>query len=429
MNQLVELSSEEFTQLCSMVSMDKKPFHVLRLKKALEKRQTTTSRSRDPSPTLYSLPAVTPANSRVLSTSQSSAVFNPPSPGPTCAAPPLLASVRPIEQQESSGKSFLPPFLQSDTKNSDFSSLLDSQTLIQNSLGPPPCSTNTWDEPRKAIIKKHSMIHHENVREFEQHINEASYQLCMRDPTLLVRRDELLLLSKRAVRQGYDYHNINTKPSLSVAPVVGTKRNQASHESAPLAKRNYCDPNAKLFTRERLSRMKTIQAEMNANVELQKVKLIAMDEAKSRGDVLTTKTLQEHIDSLMAEQQQLTNAYNILKRRQTRSERYYRHKEKRNASDEQNTTSALDSGPTLGPIEPIISVGDEHLALKDADGFPIIDLKTKKRKTTPRKIKTEREGSPSNNDPSDSAVKNLVDNISNVTDQVNSIFGREEIKW
>lgn len=432
--QLMELSSDEFQQLCSMISMDKKPFHVLRLKKALEKRQlettTPTTQTRQLSPTLYSLPAVTPDNSRELSTSHSSTVFNDPSP-----ITPALIPVRSIDQQDTtSRKSFLPPFLQSDSQSSDFSSILDSETHVQNALGPPPCRANTWDKKRKAIIRKHAVIHHDNVREFEQHVNEASYQLCLRDPTLLVRKDELCLLSKRAVRQGYDHNHINTKPSLSVAPVVGTKRDLNLQEDTPQAKRNFCDPHEKLFTRERLSRMKTLQAEMHANVALQKVKLIAMDEAKSRGDMLTSQTLQEHIDSLMSEQQYLTGAYNVLKRKQSRSERYFKYKERKNASDELNTSS-MESGPALSPIEPLeISVDDQPPGpplTKDADGFPVIELKPKKhskRKTTPTKIKTERDSSASNDDdpPAESAIKNLVDNISNATDQMNSIFGKKE---
>ncbi len=396
--------------------MDKKPFHVLRLKKALEKKQPTldfiAEDQRELSPTLYSLPAVTPDNSRVLSTAQSCSVFTP-------SLPLTLVPVRPSGQQEAS-KSFLPPFLQSDSRTTDFSSIQDSQTLIQNTLAPPPCVPDTWDENRKAIIRKHAVIHHENTQEFEQHVNEASYQLCLRDPTLLVRKDELCLLSKRAVRQGYDHHHISAKPSLSVAPVVGTKR-ALSQEANPLAKRSYCDPNKKLFAHERISRMGTLQAEMEANVTLQKVKLIALDEARSRGDSMTGQALQEHIDTLMYERGQLKSAFNELKQKQNRSECYFKRKEKKNAGGEPSAASS----DTVNAQSPIIEQVDVQL--------PSSETKIKrsaKRKSTPKKVETERgsspSSSPSSNDPSKSEIKNLVDNISIATDQMNSFFGSKE---
>ena len=64
------------------------------------------------------------------------------------------------------------------------------------------------DEERKQLIREHSRIYGRDTKKrkcidlnsHEQIINEAAAQLCLRDPTLLVRRDELFTQARRIVR-------------------------------------------------------------------------------------------------------------------------------------------------------------------------------------------------------------------------------------
>ena len=460
MNQLVDLTPEEFQQLCSMIGMDKKPFHVLRLKKALEKKQQPPSQpSREQSPFLYSLPAVTPANSKELSAPSINNSFPQPNPVSTPSSYtspiPLLIPVQQVIEaqvaQEKNNRSFLPPYLQPDSVTSDFSAIVDYQTQVQCTLGPPPCNPKTWDKKRKAIIKHHaSCFREENpqketLSQFEQHVNEAAFQLCLRDPTLLVRRNELFLLSERALQQG-QYHHSNPGTGTPIKPVIGQKRCIDDRSSStpqdvavnPLAKRQYTDLKQKLSTRERLSRMNTLKAEMEANMAFQKVKIVAMEEAKSRGDVTTSQALQEDVKSLGAELQQLEGAHNILKRKQNRSDRYFRIKGKKTTTEEQSIQS--DSGSAQDQLSPIESVllspaQDIQFETSSVYNFPTSinnsegrNKRSSKRKATPKKLKAEM-SSTSNDDPSESEIKNLVDNVSNATDQVNSILSREEMNW
>ena len=461
-DQLVDLTPEEFQQLCSMIGMDKKPFHVLRLKKALEKKQqpppSASQPSREQSPLLYSLPAVTPANSKELSAPSINNSFPQPNPVVTSTkyvGPiPLLLPVQlePQVTQETQNKSFLPPYLQSDSLTSDFSALVDYQTQVQCTLGPPPCNPKTWNKKRKAIIKQHASFFHkdnpqkESLSQFQQHINEAAFQLCLRDPTLIVRRNELFLLSERALQQGQYHHGNPAEISTPTKPAIGQKRSIENRSSStpqdvavnPLAKRQYTDLKQKLSTRERLSRMNTLKAEMEANVAFQKVKIVAMEEAKNRGDVTTSQALQEHVKSLGAELQQLEGAHNILKRKQNRSDRYFRIKGKKSTTEEQSLQS--DSGSAQDQLSPIDSVllspaQDMQFETPSVYNFPTSSSngeerskRASKRKATPKKLKAET-SSTSNDDPSESEIKNLVDNVSNATDQVNSILSREEMNW
>ena len=130
-------------------------------------------------------------------------------------SPPILGSP-PLEiDAVLEGKLFLPPYLQPGSDCRSFDDLIDDQTPIQRQLGPCPFTPKIWDDKRKQIIRKYSTIYGKNadkrrmeLSDFEVNINEASYQLCLRDPTLLARRDELFILAKRAITEGgYPYHH------------------------------------------------------------------------------------------------------------------------------------------------------------------------------------------------------------------------------
>ena len=87
--------------------------------------------------------------------------------------------------------------------------LVDELTPVQSQLGPAPFPPSVWDRKRAELIRKSSAIYgghlakrrHLPLTAHEEDVNEASFQLCLRDPTLLVRRDELFLLARRAVKK------------------------------------------------------------------------------------------------------------------------------------------------------------------------------------------------------------------------------------
>lgn len=74
-----------------------------------------------------------------------------------------------------------------------------------------------WDEEHKEIIRRYSAIYGRRTKnskkrksgELNNHemaVNSAAAELCMRDPTLLVQRDELFLRARALVRDsGYKY--------------------------------------------------------------------------------------------------------------------------------------------------------------------------------------------------------------------------------
>ena len=86
---------------------------------------------------------------------------------------------------------------------------MDELTPVQSQLGPAPFSPSVWDRKRAELIRKSSTIYgghlakrrHLPLTTHEEEVNEASFQLCLRDPTLLVRRDELFLLARRTVKK------------------------------------------------------------------------------------------------------------------------------------------------------------------------------------------------------------------------------------
>ena len=485
MDQLVSLTSEEFQQLCSMIGMDKKPFHVMRLKKALEKLSKTNDKPLEITASTSNPPIS--QRTEPSGSTPSHIIKTTPTKGP----PPLLKSApEELDHQLLPGPSvqpFLPSFLHSDTESSDFSPLVDQQTPVQLTLDPCFCTPGAWDPKRKIIIRKSSVVFPKDGTKqplslYKEHVNEAAYQLCLRDPTLLVRRDELLLLSKRAVdpgcfqqitlkdsspltdvpKQSFDIdhssptqgsvHSQSTRgkgsglPDLTPRdslPVVPRKRSldvQTSPPTVPFAlvsKRSHADLTNRLSTKQRISRMKTLQAEIEANKAFQNVKMIAMEEARARGDFSTSSALNEHVKLLKVELKELEGAFSILKQKQNRSRQYFKAKTKANVQD---TSSS--QGDALSPIEPIsfeissptspsASTSATDLGTTTQNDVTGIESQERvsrpsKRKAAPRKLKAKKQAT---GDGSQSEVKDLVDNVNSASDKLNSIIQGDEMSW
>ena len=409
LEQLRELSEEEFAQLSTMIGMDKKPFHVLRFRKALEKppppsgahlqsNRTTTS----PHATSTNIMTLTaPTTAMALPTSNyftqapsqahlsAGTMLQTPPPVNILHHPPIttlggvMASTDTIPHTQpgqpsrallealstseakygppkitmqqpdpNRPKPCLPPYLMPNSECRTFDDLVDEKTPIQNALGPPPFTPSVWDPDRKELIRKYSTIYGKNcgdrrqkdvLSDFEAHINEAALQLCLRDPTLLARREELYILAKRAVKEGgYAYYHgfSKTKETLnstvSGTSQAGQKRprltdNDVEESNTPPAKlvslKTALNIPSKLSVKRRLEHMQELENLIAENKSQQAVKLAALERAQQNGDFSAAYSIQLDVESLGMTCEQLQTAYTTLKKRQYRSVRYFKKKQ------------------------------------------------------------------------------------------------------
>ena len=579
--QLRELSEEEFSQLSALIGMDKKPFHVLRFRKALNKPppasgvplQSAMAPNPTTLPTSTVVPAPTIAPSTAISTAPAANYFNqsssqlpvsvPQAPPTNVLHHPIVTSHGMVIPQSSTNashthlqgqpsrallealsaneakygppkmtmqnadsnrpKASLPPYLMPNSECRTFDDLVDDKTPIQNALGPPPFSPSVWDLDRRELIRKYSAIYGKNsgdrrqkeaLGDFEVHVNEAALQLCLRDPTLLVRREELYILSKRAVKQGgYAYYHgfSKTKESLNAmnsSATSGQKRPRSSDSndleevSLPPAKlmslKTALNIPSKLSVKKRLEHMQELENLIAENKSQQVVKLAALERAQQGGDFSSAYSIQLDVESLGMTCEQLQTAYTTLKKRQYRSVRYFKKKQEDkdtppsmnveedeefiascsgttvpNSSYTVTGTTVHISEPPGGPIQLIdtnilfsspsisgtsttgpshftsggsISTGSASLTHKSRSKgtsyidsvrpSPTVTATVIPSTCTPQQFDTRTHTVtvtvPSQDDSEDSAVRNLVENVSHATDEVNSLMIRElnkQLTW
>ncbi len=257
-------------------------------------------------------------------------------------------------------KIFLPLCLRPGSQTKNFDELIDSQTPVQRELGPPPFTPGTWDPRRAELIRKYSAIYGQNTSKrktdelspHEENVNEASYQLCLRDPTLLVRRDELFILARRAVKKGgyvYTHHHKGKMgeggaSSPGTPHVVGTKRQSvagngedASEGEEDETSQSGEEPEPKRPLREkRVERLVELETAIVRNKQEQSVKIAALDRARQSNDFALAYQLQLEVESLGNECHGLQGEFSLLKKNQRRSEKYFESKQK--GKDEPQST-------------------------------------------------------------------------------------------
>ncbi len=409
MEQLKELESEEFEQLCAVVGMDKKPFHIMRLKKALNKHTTSTTSvatAKKPRPpaTPTSAPASSinntpslatpfsqqstassvattnlgksPADEHPLSGSSSSSISTAMNSDPS-PAHPLAPNKAFLEAMKKADESFsspgsvsrppsgiialsgqtddklknplLPSYLQENSSDSgDLSELIDDQTPVQKTLGPCPFQPSMWDPERRELIRKYAIIYGKNFNKrqkelltpFEEQVNEGAFQLCLRDPTLLVRREELFILAKRAIKEGgYTYyHGYGKGKDLETTTLAttGQKRphpRESIHLGIPAPKMIITselvdEMPKKMSGRMRQERMNELEKMIVANKTQQAAKLVELEQAQQLCNFSSAFSIQLEVESLGNACQQLQTSYAALKRKQRRSDRYFTLKER-----------------------------------------------------------------------------------------------------
>lgn len=513
--QLKELDNEEFEQLCGMIGMDKKPFHVLRLKKALNKHtaaatkphpteaKTTPMMHVQTTPTMLIPAHAQPSSSNSPTASLSSLSLKSSSsikdPIPRIGTeqnhlPPSKAFLNAMEKSDSSlpsadatrGSSssamslgsaniimdgsitipFLPPYLQEDSDSRNFDELIDDQTPIQKTLGACPCLPSTWNPERRELIRKYANIygknfnkrHKELLTPFEEQVNEGAYQLCLRDPTLLVRREELFVLAKRAVKEGgYAYYHgySKSKDIENTIATTGQKRahpgESSSHMVIPASKIlitsdfNGAMPK-KMSGRMRQEKMVELERMIAMNKSQQAAKLVELEKAQQLCNFSSAFSIQLEVESLGTACQQLQSSYAALKRKQRRSDRYYTLKE-READDEVRTASKGEgSQEVVSPTAPMINRNNE---LSDRIFFTTqqqqqgsssdkeLPSKSRPSAVTATVIPASQGGAPvstsrggpanrlnSSSEGEDREVQDLVENVSHATNEVNSLMIR-----
>lgn len=367
--------------------MASKPFHVKRLQKALgrpstqvysQKRLETSDPSnypRQPDPRVNN-PGGT---SRLFPTDPNIRVVLSPTPRPplppklpqTSSVPPapqlyqqkqyqshhegMTASHRSFSPDKEpsnldlskapSKQLFLPRYLLPNSESNDISPLIDEMTPIQAELGPCPFKPGDWDERRAELVRRYAAIYgqgnskrkNEELSLHEENINVAAFQLCLRDPTLLVRRDELLVLSRKAIKDGgYVFQHGTSKTKVTEAPfVVSAHKRPLEKPPSPqegLVKKNI-DISAPAMSlprnmsrEKKLKRVEELEFLINKNKTKQSIKLTALEKARQGNDFSMSYHLQGEIESLGSILANLQYEYANMKYRLRRSDRYFEKK-------------------------------------------------------------------------------------------------------
>ncbi|XP_067252083.1 NGFI-A-binding protein 1a isoform X2 [Chanodichthys erythropterus] len=337
--QLCEAGEEEFLEIMALVGMATKPLHVRRLQKALRDWVTNPSLFNQPLTSLpvcsipvYKLPESSPG---IHSNGQQNQLAVPrallptsPSPGrldlsrdgtPGCS--PLQGASESRFWGSESEHSLSPSGACSPCSPHDALETLDSvavqcvmecvERLAQTLPKSNPtevkehvrankkfskmighiCEMNEDDPQKEVEIRKYSAIYgrfdskRRDGRQLTMHeltVNEASAQLCMKDLSLLTRRDELFTLARQISREvTYKY----------------TRRSNRSHcgdDDEPSPKRIKSEDGV-YDLQEALQVLHTRQETVREQLAI----------AKSKGDETIRHSLQVQLDSLLAKQVEL----------------------------------------------------------------------------------------------------------------------------
>lgn len=534
-----------------MVGMNKKPFHILRLKKALTRHNasitkphptpqdsTTMPTSQDTTPasssastfsgqSLISLPwqlqssksppiehhldecplgtnldiskpALTQGPSKAFLEAMEACGHNHPPEKDVLRSSPSLPVTSCMEHSSGGfrkgggsgggsgsverGKTvFLPSYLKEDSLERSFSELVDEHTPIQKALCSPPFLPNMWDPERKELVRKYSCIYGKNVNRrqkgllspFEEQVNEGAYQLCLRDPTLLIRREELFSLAKRALKEGgyYSHGYSKGKDLESTIATTGQKRSREEERdggeqnhsrvlSIPTSKNMTSatdDLPKKLSGRMRQEKMIDLERLIASNKAQQAAKLVELEKAQQHGHFSSAFSIQLEVEALGTACQHLQSSLAALKRKQRRSERYYTLKAREGVRMDGDQLSDLPEGRTRRDTsshfqEPGISDDDDpgpgalekyeleskkvKITHSPVTGRPTVTARViqKIRSSTPITQPQGGMGAATCNSPesNDQEVRDLVKNVSNATDEVNSLMIREfqkQLEW
>ena len=245
--------------------------------------------------------------------------------------------------------------VQIDVSVQQLEQIVDESAPVQLRLGPSPISPDVWDAGRKDLIRSSSQVflcsnsrrRGHDLTEHETFINEAAYQLCLWDPTLLVRREELLSLAKRLVRESGTSGTIQVKYSTSTNPRL---------RSSPYPLQRGTDGKFKAcfelnfdLREKQIGEVERLLAE---NVAEEQVKQVLLSEAKRQKDYSSVLQLQEEIATLGQTYRQLRTQLSKVKRKQRRSVRHQEMKRLRGDDESENSLTEKYSSLQLPMLPP-----------------------------------------------------------------------------
>jgi hypothetical protein len=220
-DQLCEATENEFKEITKLVGMHTKPLHIRRLQKALVEFWTEKQRSGKNKPSSSTLgPSwIETWNTGQITPTKINNISNLTKP--TTVRITTVNSTAENEVQFSPSKRSRPakPLNTKNIKASMFELKLPAMEAI--------IDWENLDEERKQLIREHSRIYGRDTKKrkcidlnsHEQIINEAAAQLCLRDPTLLVRRDELFTQARRIVRDsGFSFVHGHSRSKFAGEP-------------------------------------------------------------------------------------------------------------------------------------------------------------------------------------------------------------------
>ena len=534
MNQLIGLTSEEFQQLCSMIGMDKKPFHVMRFKKALEnssKARNLPLGRANSSCTLKTLVATNAGQApscikkRIIS-SQAAAR------GP----PPLLKTCPDHEQpdhqvpQTPTIQSIHPSYIHSNPSQSSL--LLVHPTPVQMTYDPRlyTPTVGTWNTPNRGQCSTfYTDLGKRQTFPSNLQMSGESHHLLLQDPHTVMRGDQLVVMPTRTMNQEsfvppkdsslvVQNHEITTSSSpvgrkrahepstpvqitptpVQISPTSSPITSASAHRNADyitshhssylatlkdsqqpikvkpsplphdshLSKRMVCQHNysnyptqnrssvvprehsstvsccsphrssndaiginaLKLSTQDsvRPSRKESddqatyIQAKIEAKKAFQNLQLIAMEEARGKGDISTTVSLCELVKGLENELKELEKSYaQLTDVEKSSGEPSLRERSSANA---RLSVAAEASNIEHCPVRKRVKTNNHGSQGKSSS------YKTRKRGKNSQK-KPKQNSEQNSLDPSEAEIKDLMDNVSNATDVLHSLIKGNIMDW
>lgn len=366
LEQLASLPEQDFQNLLEMVGMAKKPFHVMRFVKAIGRSQNvsdklicqTSSNSATHTVTVYATQLEEP-----------SSVSNPVQPTSPTQSNYLLKNIPPSAQQThfvdmlniSLPGSQKKPLL---ATREQLQSLVDDSIPLQKQLGPSPISPETWDEGRREIFRSASQLFPSSspLTEEEEMINEAAFQLCLWDPTLLVRQKDLYILSKKLVRQ----FSLNYNDPLRLRYSKSTDASSFNwFRSTPYPLSRGPDGKFRSCFEENYERreqhIQELQRLLSENMAEEQVKQGLLLQAKEKKDYSLALKLQEQLSTLGKTNRELKAEMSRTRKVQRRSLRHQElKKSKKNseASSNQETNPSFDTLSTETMATPTASLVD-----------------------------------------------------------------------
>ena len=274
---------------------------------------------------------------------------------------------------------------------------MDELTPIQLELGPCPFKPRDWDERRADLIRRYAAIYgqgnskrkNEELSLHEENINVAALQLCLRDPTLLVRRDELLVMARKAIKDGgYTFQHGLSKAKVAETPsFVGNMRKRPLEK--PLLEDNFAVrgfdlpgsgiPLPRNMSREKkLKRVEELEFLITKNKMKQSIKLAALEKSRQGNDFSMSYHLQAEIESLGNTLASLQEEYANMKYRLRRSDRYFEKKQRKD-EDESELVPLVVSPHAVGHagmegvqkrirLQQALGPGKSQLIFKDNQG-------------------------------------------------------------